>query len=322
MTPLYHDGPHAGGQPPKLNGLAMRNIKIPEKLNPGDRIGIAAPAGFFDENEFRQGIAKLESMGYDILIPKEVHKKHGRFAGTDSNRAKTLIRLFRDTQIKGVVCARGGYGTMRTLSFLDYKTIRENPKIFMGFSDITALLVTIYDRCKMMTYHGPNVTTLEKSDLETLRSVREVFSSEIRKRMTAESGRVLRQGQARAPLVAGNLTTLCHLTGTPFELRFHGRILLIEDIDEAPYRIDRMLTHMKLAGLFQGMEGLALGSFENCGELDRIHDTVRDVFKGEGFPILSGLPVGHGALNRAFPIGLEATLDTRRHELLLHFPDP
>ncbi len=293
---------------------------IPAGLTPGDTIGIVAPASPFDMEKFYSGINALESMGFRTFIPDDLFKKNGYLAGTDDHRANLMNGLFADRTIKGIVCARGGFGSIRILPLLDFETIRKNPKIFVGFSDISALLSVIYTKCGLVTFHGPMVTTLGDADKKTKESIFSTFSSNMKLEITLKSGVTIKSGSASGPVSGGNLTTLCHLIGTPFEPSFKGHILLLEDRGEASYRIDRMLTQMKIAGCFDGLVGLALGTFEDCGTKNDIFSIVDNIFNGYTLPILAGFDVGHGKSNITIPIGVQATLDADRHILSYHEP--
>lgn len=289
-------------------------------LMPGDTVGIVAPAGPFDPKKFMKGKAVLESMGFRTFFDEDIFQKHGFLAGTDIQRADQVNRLFADSAVKAVVCARGGYGSMRILPLLDYKTIQKNPKIFVGFSDISVLLSVLHDRCRLVTFHGPVLTTLANTAEQTIAEMRVALTSNIILELKPEKGIVIKPGVSSGLVVGGNLTTLCHLVGTPYVPNFKGKILFLEDRAEAPYRIDRMLTQMKLAGCFEGIKGLFLGSFEACGELDEIFRIVLEIFRDVNIPILSGFEIGHGRINITIPIGLGATLDADRKILTFHEP--
>ncbi len=292
----------------------------PYCLMPGDTVGIVAPAGPFDPKKFMKGKAVLESMGFRTFFDEGIFHKHGFLAGTDMQRADQVNRLFADPAVKAVVCARGGYGSMRILPFLDYKTIQKNPKIFAGFSDISVLLSVLHTRCRLITFHGPVVTTLANTAEDNIAAMHRVLTSNIILELKPEKGIVIKPGVSSGFVVGGNLTTLCHLVGTPYVPNFNGKILFLEDRSEAPYRIDRMLTQMRLAGCFEGIKGLFLGSFEECGKLDEIFRIVQEIFRDVNIPILSGFEIGHGRINITIPIGLGATLDADRQILTFHEP--
>ncbi len=195
----------------------------PTRLKPGDIVGIVAPAGPFDPEKFMKGTAVLESMGFRTVFDETIFQKRGFLAGTDVQRADQVNRLFADSTVQAVACARGGYGSMRILRFLDFATIQKNPKIFVGFSDISVLLSVLHDRCDLVTFHGPVVTTLADADQETIAAMRWALTSDTPMELAPENGMVVRPGLASGPVTGGNLTTLCHLVGTPYAQVSRGR---------------------------------------------------------------------------------------------------
>ena len=302
-----------------MDPLNKKTIR-PPRLKPGDTIGIVAPAGPFDPKIFSQGLNTVESLGFRIRASDEIFEKTGYLAGNDAQRARLVNRLFKDPAIHAILCARGGFGSLRILPLMDFDVIRENPKVFIGFSDITALLTSITTHSGLVSFHGPNVTTLAKATEITRNTLLEAISSDIPLEVQPANGVVIQAGRAQGPLIGGNLTTLCHLLATPFETRFKDRILLLEDRGEALYRIDRMLFQMKLAGCFDGIAGLVLGSFEECGTRDGIYQIFKEHFQDTPIPILAGFDIGHGKQNMTVPFGIEATLDTERQ--VLSFDEP
>jgi len=292
----------------------------PPRLVPGDTIGVVAPAGSFEKEKFLQGVAALESMGFGVSFDDELFKAHGYFAGTDTHRADRVNRLFADQTVKAIICARGGFGAMRTLALIDYEAVQSNPKIFIGYSDISALLAVLYKRCGLVTFHGPMISTLADTGQQTKDALLSALTSDTRLQLTPKKGLIVRPGLASGPVVGGNLTTLCHLVGTPYEPELKGRILLLEDKGEAAYRIDRMLSQMKLAGCFEDLAGLILGSFEDCGDMAEIGRIAKEIFDGDDIPVLAGFDCGHGKANITIPLGIAATLDTDRQELIFHEP--
>ncbi|MDM8526468.1 LD-carboxypeptidase [Desulfococcaceae bacterium HSG8] len=293
---------------------------IPTRLIPGDTIGVVAPAGSFGMKAFYLGVSILKSMGFRISVSGDIFKKKGYLAGSDTHRAGVVNRLFADRTVKAVFCARGGFGSIRILPLLDFECIRENPKIFVGFSDISAILSVLYAKCGLATFHGPLVTSLADTDQETKTSMLSALSSGKQLKIRPAKGITIRAGNASGPVSGGNLNTLCHLIGTPFEPVYNGHILLLEDRGEPAYKIDRMLTQMKLAGCFDGLAGLALGSFKDCSISEDIFRIADNIFKKNPVPILAGFDAGHGARNITIPMGLKATLDADNHLLSYHKP--
>jgi len=226
--------------------------------------------------------------------------------------------LFSDKTIRAIICARGGYGTLRILSGLDFDLIRSNPKILVGFSDVSSLLSTVFLRSGLVTFHGPMVTSLAGTQKAMGQALLAAVSGDAPLTIRAKAPVVLQSGLGSGPVAGGNLTTLCHLLGTPFEPAWKGHILFLEDLNEAAYRIDRMLTQLKLAGCLDGLTGVILGTFKDCGDQDAIYRLVMDLFGSDGPPIAAGFDIGHGPANVTLPIGLTATLDADKGVLSYH----
>jgi muramoyltetrapeptide carboxypeptidase len=282
----------------------------PRPLHPGDTIGVAAPASPFNRADLERGVASLESMGYQVRIPENLFVRNGYLAGSDRDRAALLMELFSDDSIAAVFCARGGFGSMKLLPLLDFEAMGRHPKIFLGYSDITTLVVSLYQKCRMVTFHGPHVTTLKRPCLETDSALINAVGSGDALAFRPSGPVVLNAGKACGPVLGGNLTNLAHLTGTPFAPSFNEHLLFLEDRGEAPYRIDRMLSHLSLGGLLEGVSGVILGSFQDCGSIEDVYRIVKEAFRGTDIPILAGFDFGHGTPNLTLPIGLEAELDT------------
>ncbi|EIM63466.1 S66 peptidase family protein [Desulfobacter postgatei] len=277
-------------------------------LKPKDVIGVAAPSARFDGQSFRKGVLCLESMGFEVHIPEGITGRYRYLAGTDRQRADVLNSLFADPGIKGIIAARGGFGAMRILPLLDWDTIAGNPKLFMGFSDPTALISSLVCKVGICALHGPNLVSLGQADEKTLDS----FAKNVTgcfTRINLPSDQVLAGGRATGPLMGGNLATLVHMIGTAFQPDFTGSILFIEDVGEPAYKIDRMLTQMKMAGVLEGVKGVATGSFENCDDESYIPQIIQEVFIDANIPICMGIDAGHGAVNRSLPMGGGVILD-------------
>jgi muramoyltetrapeptide carboxypeptidase len=300
----------------KANTLMNR---LPPRLCPGDAVGIAAPSSPFERDRFEAGVNILSDRGLVPVLSDGIWHKTGYLAGTDAQRAKGLNALFADGQIKAIFCARGGYGALRTLPLIDWESLSRHPKIVVGFSDITALLSGLLARAGQVTFHGPMVTTLADSVPEDLDTLFQALGSD-KPIELALDGPVLSPGKCSGPVMGGNLTTLSHLVQTPYFPCLEKAILFLEDRAEAPYRIDRMLTHMKMAGCFQSLSGVVLGSFQDCGSLQQIQEIAADIFGGLHIPVAAGLPAGHGARNQTLVLGLEATLDTTGKSLSYNGP--
>lgn len=293
---------------------------LPHRLHPGDTIGIACPSSPVDENTIYQGISILRSMGFQVRIDENLFEQKGYLAGSDINRATHLMNLFLDPDIKGIICGRGGYGSMRILPYLNYDIFENHAKILMGFSDSTALLGALYQKCGLITFHGPLITTMASSSKESLYAMSQILTQDKPIQITISTADIIKIGCVDGIVVGGNLSTLCHLLGTPFFPDLQNKILVIEDKGESCYRIDRMLTQMKLAGCFEQLGGMVLGSFESCGPVSDIKALVDEIFTSYQFPIVADFPIGHGEDNLSFPIGMEATLDTNQKTLYYHCP--
>ncbi|MBF0102904.1 MAG: LD-carboxypeptidase [Desulfobacterales bacterium] len=289
-------------------------ISLCTPLSQDHRIGICAPAGSFDIGKFNSGLQVIQEMGFEVYIPEAIYAQKNYTAGSDEQRAFILQHLFLDKTINCIVCARGGYGSMRILSLLDFGLIRKHPKRIVGFSDITALLVTLYQQCNFITYHGPMVTTLSQNCTISRSHWYDVLTHNSPNTIHA-LGPTLHGGSAEGRLIGGNLTTLCHLLGTPYMPNFDNHIVFFEDIAEPVYKLDRMLTQMKLAGVFKKIHGLILGSFKNCGNILMIYDLFYELFKHDGIPMLAGFHVGHDTPNMTLPIGMRVSLDTHKQTL-------
>jgi muramoyltetrapeptide carboxypeptidase len=292
----------------------------PPRLEPGDTIGIVAPASPFDADLFDEGIKTLESMGYRTHVPDDLFERNAYLAGSDEHRIDILHRLLADSKIKAIVCARGGYGSMRLLPLLDFSLIQKNPKIIFGLSDISALLSAIYSKTGLVTFHGPMITTLANAPLETREAMIAAISPDQPHKVEMDNGTKIRSGSASGRICGGNLNTLNHLMGTPFAPDFRDHLLFLEDRGEKPYRIDRMLTQMKQADCFQNLAGLILGDFIDCGSPQEIIRIFTDAFDDVSIPIVAGCESGHGKQNLTIPLGLEATLDADNCKLLYHQP--
>ena len=285
-------------------------------LKSGDTLGICAPSGIYDETLFQKGLQVLEEMGFNIYLPSGLSAEKRYLAGDDAHRAEILNRLIHDDAVQGILCARGGYGAMRILSMIDFQGLKKSPKPFVGYSDVTAILSVIGKASGVQVIHGPVVTSLGKNDRATRESLFQALTG-VWDDIQLPRGRTLVPGKALGVLTGGNLATLVHLMGTPYQPNFNGCILFIEDICEPPYKIDRMLSQMAMASLFKGVRGVVMGTFEDCGTMEQIEDIVWEIFQEEGVPILAGLEAGHGITNLCLPLGRKMILDADAQCLIL-----
>ena len=308
----------------------------PRHLSPGDTLGIISPASAApDWKAVERAIARLEGLGFRIKLAPHVRKRNGFLAGTDRERASDLMRMFTDKKVNAVLCVRGGYGTARLLPKLDYDVIRANPKIFVGFSDITSLHCAFLMRAKLISFHGPMLVSdfadadmpefTQESFLETLSGER----GDVVDGYTGNTVKTLRRGAACGQLIGGNLALLCTLIGTPWQPSFKGRILFLEDVGESPYRFDRMLTHLLNAGLLQQLSGIAIGLNADCEDpkaatakeyRQTLDDVLRERLLPLKIPVVSGLPFGHVPQNATLPVGIKVMLDATRGRLRAEEP--
>jgi muramoyltetrapeptide carboxypeptidase len=282
---------------------------IPPFLSPGDTVGIATPASLYDRELFEKGLQVLKGWGFVTRVGRKGIRKRRFLAGSDPERAEELLGMFRDAEIKAVVCARGGYGAMRLLPLLDYRVIRRNPKLFVGFSDITVLSAALLRKAGLLTFHGPMVTTLARTRPVFRQGMRSILLGGLPDMIPLPPEGKIRGGKAVGVLLGGNLTLLTHLIGTPYEPTWDGAILFVEDQGEEPYRLDRLLAHLRLAGVLERISGLLLGQLSEKKISKPDWDLFRENFSGLDIPIWRGLPIGHGRDNVTMPVGAPVELD-------------
>jgi muramoyltetrapeptide carboxypeptidase len=294
----------------------------PKALRPGDLIGLIAPSGSVREAaQVDKAVAALARLGFRVREGASCRATYGYLAGSDEGRATDVNAFFADPAICGIVCMKGGYGTPRILDLLDYRTIAANPKVLVGYSDITGIHLAVNRLARLATFHGPmgiSDVLLEGEEYSTGSWMRALSSTGSLGRLEPPAGapppRVLVPGRARGELIGGNLSLVAALMGTPFELDARGKILFFEDIDERPYRVDRMLTQLRLAGKFDECAGVALGDWKSCDPEEgkpslSLEEVFRDVIAPAGKPVIMGLRAGHCSPTMSFPFGVEADLD-------------
>lgn len=305
----------------------MPRILLPPRLRKGATIGVVAPASPVASPErIDAGIRWLESHGCAVVRGRHITDTDGYLAGSDADRASDLMQMFMRSDIDAIMCTRGGYGAMRILPLLDYAAIRRHPKIFMGFSDITALSLALHVRTGLLTFAGPMVAAeMAGPPLARTESVMwDVLSGRATKLAArADGARTLVAGRAEGTLLGGNLALVCSVMGTPFEPVWDGAILFLEDIGEPVYRIDRMLCQLRLAGVLGRITGAVLGRFTGIPEAepDRTLETVLgEYFRPLGIPVLMDFPFGHTPDKMTLPLGARVVLDTRSRSMLLPYP--
>lgn len=306
----------------------------PKALQPGDTVGLITPATYVsDPDELLLAERTVRHFGLKMKLGRNVRKRDGYLAGALEERLADLHAMFGDPEVKAVFALRGGYGSSHLLDRLDYELVRRHPKIFLGYSDITALHLAIHQRTGLVTFHGP--VTLSGFSPYTQEHFRKaLFQREPPGELTnppeanplrpAHLLRTVRGGRARGRLTGGNLTLISTTMGTPFEIETRGRILLLEDVDEQPYSIDRMLTQLRLAGKLEAAAGVVFGECANCRPREyrpsyestfSTGEVVDRILGGLKIPVLAGLTIGHTDDQLTLPLGVMATLDADRGTL-------
>ncbi len=309
-----------------------KDIKIkPEKLKKGDTIGIISPSGAVKEKKlFNNAVKYFENKGYKIKIAPHTLDTKAYLAGEDKDRLADLENFFKDDEIKAILCSRGGYGAFRILDRINFDLIKENPKIFVGYSDITALLCNFTEKSGIVTFHG----SLFASDFgkETIDKYTEYNFWKILTKNTeipyefpnTAEYHCIKPGIAEGELIGGNLSIMCGLLGTPYSPDFSGKILLLEDIGEPLYKIDRMLMQLKLAGVFDKISGLLFGQFTSIIKPDSpetnrltVLDAVSELTEDLRIPVGFGFPAGHGNQKATLPLGVRFFFDSNGFKLEL-----
>ncbi|MGI8907286.1 MAG: S66 peptidase family protein [Candidatus Sumerlaeaceae bacterium] len=329
-------------------------IVKPAKLERGMTVGVIAPSGSIRNLEpLERGIANLKSMGFSVHEGKFLRSRYGFLAGHDDDRLADLHRMFENRKVDAIFCARGGYGTSRLAGGINYELVRRNPKIFVGFSDITYLSLAFMKMCKLVTFNGPMVNFIF-GDAEPRSFPVEGLQRTICEARPAGSiwhghedrnYRVVRHGAARGRLTGGNLSLLAASIGTAYEIDTRGKIVFLEEIEEQPYRIDRMLTQMISAGKLSNAAGIVIGRNIPHAESLAIEQaaaargllktmpapkrrvandydqTMDDIFnerlRGLGVPVISGLPFGHIKDLATLPVGIMASMDSKSGDLTI-----
>ena len=307
--------------------LPRWRLKRPRRLNYGDTIGIVAPAWTFDIAKFKKGVEKLKNLGFKVKHSPTIFSKYWSMAGYDKERARQINQMFADKQVKAIFCAKAGYGSVRTIPYLDRTLIRANPKIFVGYSDITILLSYLYHTAQMVVFHGPVVSDeihnkMNPFTLDYLLKV--IMSPSPLGKLHFPSMKCLRPGKANGILVGGNMSLLISTMGTAYEINTDNKILFLEDIGEDLEVVDNYLMQLKLSGKFKKVKGIIFGRMVDCIDHSRekltLKDTLRDILHGVNVPIIYGFPSGHrtqGELNITLPLGISVTLDANKQSLIV-----
>ena len=305
------------------------NMIKPKPLRRGDTIGLVGISGALHEPEtrFEKMLEAIDALGYKVIVADSCREEYGYLSGTDASRAKGLNQMFRDDRVDAVVCMRGGYGVTRILDRVDFDVIRANPKLLLGYSDITALHTAIHEKVGMVTIHGPmpDRAWMEFDDFSRRSMLRALTSTEPLGTLYNPEGtapKCVVPGRCEGRLVGGNLSLIAALCGTPYQLNPEGKVLLLEDVGEYIYRLDSMLTQLRLAGMFERCAGVVLGGFTNCTEeYERyalhLEDVIRDIIVPAGKPVLANLSIGHTPVKITVPLGVNCAVDAEAGTLTI-----
>jgi muramoyltetrapeptide carboxypeptidase len=295
----------------------------PPALRPGDLVMLVSPSGPARPERVTRGVELLSDWGLQVCLAPDVYARHGFLGGTDAQRIAGLHAGLRDPGVRGLICTRGGYGTQRIVDKVDFAAVRADPKVVVGFSDITALQLALWRGARLATIHGPGAAWLDErtpeASAESLRAAIMATEPAILKADPGEETFAVRvPGRASGTLLGGNLCLLTSSIGTPDFPSLRGAILLLEEVSEPPYKVDRMLTQLRRSGLLRGLAGVAVGQFTECADdwPMSIVDVLTERLCDLGVPVLGGLPIGHGKGQRSTPVGVPATLDTEAGTLI------
>lgn len=293
-----------------------------KKLKFGDTLGFIAPSGAVrTEGAIERAVEETKRMGFKVKLGESAGQKYGYLSGSDEVRARDINTMFADDEVDAIVCLRGGYGAMRILDKLDYDLIAKHPKIFMGFSDITALHIALLNRCNLATFHGPmaaaNWAGKPLDDFSRESMYRALMNAEPVGELVNPPEypkETVNPGQAEGLLVGGNLMLIASSLGTPWEIDTKDRIIFIEEVGERTYCVDRMLTQLRLAGKFDDCAGVVFGDFADCPiEYPEfglsLEEIIRDVVAPCGKPIFTGLRCGHCTPKLTLPFGVKCRMD-------------
>lgn len=305
----------------------------PPRLKYGDTLGLIAPGSYINGQELNDSIKNLNELGFEVVYTNNILSKNGYFAGSDKQRASDVNHMFYRKDVAGIVCARGGYGCTRILPLLNYNVIRVNPKVFIGYSDVTSLLDGIYKETGLVCFHGPvGISTYNDYTSKYFRET--LINPEanlVLKNAAPESideeyqPFTIADGVARGELIGGNLSVVVSLIGTPYDIDTRNRLIFLEEMDEDPYKIDRMLTQMRMAGKFKDAAGVVLGVFKNSKPSEKSSFdssfTLKEVLKNRledlNIPVVYGMSFGHVKNKFILPVGIKAELDSSKQTITL-----
>lgn len=312
----------------------------PRALKVGDTVALVAPSRPGDDEKIAAITASFEKIGLNLKKAPNLTERWGYLAGSDEDRAAGVMEAWRDPEVDAIFCIVGGYGATRMIDKLDYDFIRDNPKIITGFSDITGVHLAIYEKTGLVTFHSPTTTAVYSADFESRPFATASFWNTIMPQDPAGTGKpftpphvytsdgltspivTIAPGVARGRLTGGNLSLIHAMMGTPFEIETKGHILFLEDVGEEPYRVDRMLSTLQLAGKLDEVEGVVLGLWYRCEAENpersfTLDEVFQQYFAHRPYPVVNQFPVGHVRENATLPLGIMAELDANERRLTL-----
>ncbi|MBS4033394.1 MAG: LD-carboxypeptidase [Ignavibacterium sp.] len=318
----------------EISSVSKKSVIKPKRLKTGDTIGLVAPGSYISELELKDSIKNLEELGFKVVYTEKILLQNGYFSGTDEQRAEDLINMFKRNEVAGIVCTRGGYGCARILPLLDYDIIEDNPKVLIGYSDITALHYGIFRKTGLITFHGPvSISTFNEFSVNNFKNVLMNPSNEIVFE-NSNSGEdenpygvvSIAEGKKKGKLIGGNLSIAVSLIGTEFDVDYDDAIIYLEEVGEEPYRIDRMLTQMIQSEKFEDANGVAMGIFRKCepkitdpsfSKSFSLMDVLQDRLGNLKVPVVYGMSFGHIKDKFTIPFGVEAELDSEKQTITL-----
>lgn len=317
----------------KSKGSDLAKI-LPKHLVKGDTLGLVSPGGFITEEQLEETIDSVEKLGFKAYYRESVTARDGFFGGTDKVRADDLMHMFTNKNVAGILCTRGGYGSNRILDLVDFELIKQNPKALIGYSDITSLLVAIYQKTGLVGFHGPvgistfneySTKSFEKVLLKPKKRYKYPYERENKSENNTDFDKyTIIEGKAEGELIGGNLVMLRTLIGTEYEPDFENKIVFIEEISEKPYKIDRMLTHLLMATNLAKAKGIVLGIFHKC-DIDpedtegsfSLKEVLTERLVGLNIPCFYGMPFGHVSNKITLPVGVTAKMNAEKQNLVL-----
>ncbi|MDZ5254889.1 LD-carboxypeptidase [Clostridium sp. LIBA-8841] len=289
-----------------------------QKLKIGDTIGVVSPASGDNYDVINYNISSFKNLGFKIKEGKYLRKKNDYLAASDEERAEDLMRMFEDRDVKAIVAYRGGYGCIRMLPYLDIGLIKKNPKILCGYSDLTLLLNYISQKTGLITFHGPMINSKINSDELTKNSFLSMLTDENNLiNISTKNFKIINKELFRGTLCGGNLTMLCSSLGTPYEINTRNKILMIEDINEENYAIDRSMMQLKLSGKLDSCRAFLIGYFTPYNP--KALDTIISILLPYNKPIIYNMPFGHDYPNISLPIGSSILFDPAKEKLIIKY---